>query len=213
MTNKQEPIFVSYAHQGKGSQFISLCEDALFAANMEHSTWTDQEIELGDKWQEKIESALSAASAAVAADTKLQVTPERLLPGHPGGTSTVVFHTTREVLASGGADGAVRISHFARSEDVPTILRGIDADVLSLAWSEEGTELVVSYKHQRVKASADGNKEPGHGAVHVWSWDLEDIANIACRSVWRSLNPKEWAQWIQPVSTREYDPACSATRE
>jgi len=90
MTNKQGPIFVSCAHQGKGSQFISLCEDSLFAANMEHSTWTDQEIESGDKWQEKIESALSEASAAVAADAKPQVTPERLLPGHPGGTRTDV---------------------------------------------------------------------------------------------------------------------------
>jgi hypothetical protein len=50
MTNKQEPIFVNYAHQGKGSQFISLCEDALFAANMERSTWTDQEIESGDNY-------------------------------------------------------------------------------------------------------------------------------------------------------------------
>jgi len=65
MAGRLGPVFVSYAHQGTGSQYLDLCRKVVDLAGLDLDIWTDQRIESGDQWQQEIELALASCSAAL----------------------------------------------------------------------------------------------------------------------------------------------------
>ncbi|MDX2475900.1 MAG: hypothetical protein QNL05_00875 [Gammaproteobacteria bacterium] len=142
----------------------------------------------------------------------LTVETSRVLPGHAGGSRALAFNPKLDYLASGGADGLVRVWDLkdTNSVTVSANLKGIDADVLSLAWHKDGKQLAVSYKHSSAAAKEKSDKQT-HGIVALWDWDLSRLSEIVCETAWRPLNAKEWTNWIEPLSKLPYQAACGGT--
>lgn len=117
------------------------------------------------------------------------------LVGHAGGTRTLSFNPKRNLLASGGADGLVRIWDVDNPHRSPALLRGVDADVLSIAWDNDGKRFTSSFKQIPSISSQEAAGGLRHGKILTWSWDLEEFASIACDLVWstafdnESVNP------------------------
>jgi len=109
----------------------------------------------------------------------------KILPGHAGGTKTVSFHPTRSLLASGGADGQIRIWDTGNLKASPAILRqAMDADLLSVAWSSDGKRLVAGFKPPPKVVGVEQEDEIEHGRILTWDMDLGALHRIACQAVW-----------------------------
>jgi WD40 repeat protein len=108
------------------------------------------------------------------------------LLGHAGGTRTLAFNPGNALLVSGGADGLVRVWDSEHPERTPATLRGVDADVLAVAWSDDGKHLATSFKELPQIGPETRDDEVRHGQILTWSWDLEDFHRIACDALWPS---------------------------
>ncbi|MDX2477583.1 MAG: hypothetical protein QNL05_09490, partial [Gammaproteobacteria bacterium] len=139
----------------------------------------------------------------------LAVETSHVLLGHAGGTRAIAFNPKLNYLASGGADGLVRVWDLKDNGSVTLSanLKGIDADVLSLAWNQDGKQLAVTYKHSSAAAKKKSANQ-SHGVVALWDWDLSRLSEIVCKTAWRPLSVKEWSNWIEPVSERPYEATC-----
>lgn len=59
------PVFISYAHSGKGRGYIELCENAVNISGAPWVSWNDNRIQSGENWLAEIENALAIAPAAI----------------------------------------------------------------------------------------------------------------------------------------------------
>lgn len=58
-------VFISYAHAGDGVQVLDRLVKLLDTLALEKRIWSDQEIDAGDDWRDRIQEALRNAAAAV----------------------------------------------------------------------------------------------------------------------------------------------------
>jgi WD40 repeat protein/DNA-binding SARP family transcriptional activator len=93
------------------------------------------------------------------------------------------FSPDGSVLATGGGDGTVRLFDVATGK-LTLALRGHETPICSLSFSADGSMLA--------------SQGPGH--VRVWALDIDDLLEIARRSVTRSLAAVECRQYLHLAS-------------
>ena len=101
--------------------------------------------------------------------------------GHAGAVVSVAFSRDGKTLASGSADGTIRLWDLATDRGIGSPLRGGTAPVVSVAFSPDGKALA--------SGSADG----------IRSWGVAKVADpepYLCASAGRSLTRREWAKYL-----------------
>ena len=104
----------------------------------------------------------------------------RSLAGHSGNVVTAAFSPEGSRLATGSADGSVRIWDVSTG-DQELVLPGHARSVSWLAFSPDGTELV--------SAGEDG-------FVRVWALDIDELVDIATRELTRNFTVDECRQYL-----------------
>ncbi len=123
------------------------------------------------------------------------------LKGHGLGTTSIDFHPTGELLASGGQDGSVRLWNVATGAEQVAMSAGSDW-VESLAWSRDGSTLAVAAGKRIRFFDAHGEllcETPDHSStVADIRWqptdDLLAVASYGGVSLWRPGDPKPLKQ-------------------
>ncbi len=65
MVQTKGNIFVSYAHDGVGKNFLHIIRNATKLTDLDCDEWTDEKLEAGKEWDKEIKKALDKSSAAV----------------------------------------------------------------------------------------------------------------------------------------------------
>ena len=108
--------------------------------------------------------------------------PQSPLTGDTEEVTSVAFSPDGQILASGSADGAVRLWDVATGQQIGASFAGQTGPVNSVAFSPDGQTL----------ASGDAN-----GTVELWDVGyLQDTVPDLCASAGRSLTRAEWAQYV-----------------
>jgi WD40 repeat protein/DNA-binding SARP family transcriptional activator len=102
------------------------------------------------------------------------------LTGHTGAVTDLTFSANGSRLATGSADGTVRVWDPHSGEQL-LVLRGHSAAVSSVSFSPDGSRVA--------SASRDGT-------VRVWALDLDDLAEIAERELTRTFTDEECRQYL-----------------
>lgn len=102
------------------------------------------------------------------------------LTRHTGAVTDLAFSANGSRLATGSADGTVRVWDPHTGEQL-LVLRGHSAAVSSVSFSPDGSRLA--------SASRDGT-------VRVWALDLDDLAEIAERELTRTFTDEECRQYL-----------------
>ena len=102
--------------------------------------------------------------------------------GHAGAVVSVAFSRDGKTLASGSADGTIRLWDLPTGRWIGSPLRGGTAAVVSVAFSRDGKTLA--------SGSADGT-------IRLWGVaKVADPAPYLCASAGRSLTRREWAKYL-----------------
>jgi WD40 repeat protein len=112
-----------------------------------------------------------------------------LLTGHQSAVFAVAFSLDGRTLATGSADGTIRLWDLSRPTVRPVTL-STDAVVRSLAFSPDGLVL------------ASG----GDGFVRLWNPNTESLSEDVCAIVLRNLTEDEWHQFVG--AEVPYEPTC-----
>ena len=107
-----------------------------------------------------------------------------ILTGHTGAVDSVAFSPDGKTLASGSADGTIRLWDVATGRPIGQPLTGDPGAVFSVAFSPDG------------KTLASGSVDD---TVRLWDVAYtDDIVTYLCGSAGRSLTHEEWARWVPP---------------
>jgi len=106
---------------------------------------------------------------------------------HPGALTSLTFLSDDDHLASGGADGVVRLYRL-RTGHSPVTLRAEAGGVNALAWRPRAEELVAGYSKGRAIA---------------WRVNVPKLARAACEFAGRDLTEEEWNRYVGPSVTYE----------
>lgn len=115
----------------------------------------------------------------------------RRLARHTDSVTCLAFSRDDGRMASGSSDGAILVWDLSRLEDAPAVLRG--PEVVPLIWNSTNGEVVsIAY-------SPDGTRVASgyvNGVILVWAADPASVADVACQRLRRNLTPAEWRQFI-----------------
>lgn len=121
---------------------------------------------------------------------KWQMVPPPLY-GHTQAVTSVAFKPGGKLLATGSADGDIRLWDVETHELIGTLSAQSEA-VNSIAFSPEGTVL-----------GSVGDQD----SIILWDSDVQDWSSRACQIANRDLTPKEWSTYL---GTRPYEKTCSS---
>ena len=108
----------------------------------------------------------------------------RTLTGHTGNVWSVAFSPDGKTLASGSADGTVRLWDVATHRQIGAPLTGHTDNVWSVAFSPDGKTLATG--------------SPDH-TVRLWDVAyLVDIVPTLCASTSRSFTRADWREYVPP---------------
>ena len=101
--------------------------------------------------------------------------------GHRRRIVDLKFHPRRNVLASAGLDGDLRLWDVGRGDLPSLVLASQGSPVRATAFTQDG-KLLISSNEDR--------------SVHLWTTSSEPIAQAICDLVERDLTPKEWGEHL-----------------
>jgi WD domain, G-beta repeat len=103
------------------------------------------------------------------------------LRGHEGAVRALAASPDGPALASGGADGTIRLWDVRHPSEDPAVWLAHPGGVTSLSFSRDGRRL----------ASGGADKIP-----RIWIGKAELLADVVCTSVRRNLTRHEWARYV-----------------
>ncbi|MGA2730048.1 MAG: TIR domain-containing protein [Terracidiphilus sp.] len=110
-----------------------------------------------------------------------------VLYGHTQAVSSVAFNANSKVLASGSADGDIRIWDVQAHELIG-----------SLGVPPEAVNSIALEPRKGILASVGGDN-----SIVLWNVDFDDWINQACRIANRNLTPKEWDTFLGTMPYRK----------
>jgi WD40 repeat protein len=113
---------------------------------------------------------------------------------HQGAVTSLAFLSDDDHLASGGADGVVRLYRLQTGHP-PVTLRAEAGGVNALAWRPRAVELVAGYSKGRAIA---------------WRVNVQELARAACEFAGRDLTEEEWNRFVGP--SVPYERTCADAR-
>ncbi len=138
------------------------------------------------------ELALGLQQGAVSVlNWKDQNQSPRQLYRHDGGVTSLAYSPDGITLASGGYDKTVRLTPLNAALTRPLILQAHEDWVLSIAFSPAGDRI----------ASGGADR-----AIGLWYTNPDNLAELVCQKVQRSLSQEEWAQFIG--NDLKYEESC-----
>jgi WD40 repeat protein len=112
------------------------------------------------------------------------------LTGHERFILDVAFSADSRRLASGSRDNLIKVWDVENPDIQPITLRGHTAEVNAVSFDPSGRWL------------ASGGQD---GTTRIWRLRIDDLIDLACRTVGRNLTPSEWQEFLP---NRPYRKTC-----